>query len=181
MKNQRKIDLIVVHCSATRINQDFPVEALEACHKARGFHSIGYHYYITKDGVVYPCRPESEEGAHARHYNAHSIGICYEGGLDEKGKPADTRTPAQKASGRPPLQSRPRLSRCRDPRSSWPSLGSQELSLLRCQGMAEGNRLPSLESPNSSQIFVLFELFVFKIIPACSNTGWDFYYPWDPW
>ena len=26
------------------------------------------------------------------------IGICYEGGLDEKGKPADTRTPAQKAS-----------------------------------------------------------------------------------
>ena len=82
----------------TYINQDFPVEALEACHKARGFHSIGYHYYITKDGVVYPCRPESEEGAHARHYNAHSIGICYEGGLDEKGKPADTRTPAQKAS-----------------------------------------------------------------------------------
>ena len=67
MKNQRKIDLIVVHCSATRINQDFPVEALEACHKARGFHSIGYHYYITKDGVVYPCRPESEEGARNRY------------------------------------------------------------------------------------------------------------------
>ena len=48
MKNPRKIDLIVVHCSATRVNQDFPVEALEACHKARGFKSIGYHYYITK-------------------------------------------------------------------------------------------------------------------------------------
>ena len=77
MKNQRKINLIVVHCSATRINQDFPVEALESCHKARGFRSIGYHYYITKDGVVYPCRPETEVGAHARHYNAHSIGICY--------------------------------------------------------------------------------------------------------
>ena len=87
MKNPRKINLIVVHCSATRVNQDFPVEALEACHKARGFKSIGYHYYITKDGMVYPCRPETEVGAHARHYNAHSIGICYEGGLDEKGKP----------------------------------------------------------------------------------------------
>jgi N-acetyl-anhydromuramyl-L-alanine amidase AmpD len=35
-------------------------------------------------------------GAHARHYNAHSIGVCYEGGLDEKGRAADTRTPAQK-------------------------------------------------------------------------------------
>ena len=32
MKNPRKINLIVVHCSATRVNQDFPVEALEACH-----------------------------------------------------------------------------------------------------------------------------------------------------
>ena len=34
----------------------------------------------------------------------------------------------------------------RDSRSSRPPLGSQELSWLRCQGMAEGNRLPSLEN-----------------------------------
>ena len=84
----REINLIVLHCSATRVNQDFPIEALKACHKARGFKSVGYHYYITKDGTLYPCRPEREVGAHARHYNAHSIGICYEGGLDENGKPA---------------------------------------------------------------------------------------------
>ena len=170
MKNPRKIDLIVVHCSATRVNQDFPVEALEACHKARGFHSIGYHYYITKDGMVYPCRPENEVGAHARHYNAHSIGICYEGGLDEKGKPADTRTPAQKDSLEDLLYGLALgLSRCRDPRSSRPPLGSQELSLLRCQEVAEGNRLPSLENPGSSQKFVLFERFALKIIPACKS------------
>ena len=97
MKNQRKIDLIVVHCSATRINQDFPVEALEACHKAVfPLHRLPLLHYEGWHGLS--MRPESEEGAHARHYNAHSIGICYEGGLDEKGKPADTRTPAQKAS-----------------------------------------------------------------------------------
>ncbi len=96
MKNQRKINLIVVHCSATRVNKNFTVEQLEACHKARGFKSIGYHYYITKDGMLYPCRPENEIGAHARHDNAHSIGICYEGGLDKNGNPADTRTPEQK-------------------------------------------------------------------------------------
>ncbi len=54
-------------------------------------------------------------------------------------------------SGRPPLQSRPRLSRCRDPRPSRSPLGSQELSLLRCQGMAEGNRLPSLEARTDSR------------------------------
>ena len=63
MKNPRKIDLIVVHCSATRVNKNFTVEQLEACHKARGFKSIG---------------------------------ICYEGGLDKNGNPADTRTPEQK-------------------------------------------------------------------------------------
>ena len=71
-QKHRSISLIVIHCSATRVTQDFTFEQLEACHLARGFRSIGYHYYITKDGVVYPGRPESEVGAHARHYNAHS-------------------------------------------------------------------------------------------------------------
>ena len=56
----RDINLIVVHCSATRVNQDFTVEQLEACHKARGFDTIGYHYYITKDGTLYPCRSASQ-------------------------------------------------------------------------------------------------------------------------
>ena len=103
--NMRKINLIIIHCSATKATQNFPVEALEACHKARGFRTIGYHYYITKDGYLYPCRPESEIGAHAKHYNAHSIGICYEGGLDKDGNPADTRTPAQKRTLENLLQS----------------------------------------------------------------------------
>lgn len=31
-------------------------------------------------------------------YNATSVGICYEGGLDCRGHPADTRTPEQRAS-----------------------------------------------------------------------------------
>ena len=92
----RRIDLIVIHCSATKPSQNFTVEDLESCHKARGFHTTGYHYYITRDGQLHVCRPDEMVGAHARRYNAHSIGICYEGGLDEHGKPCDTRTPAQK-------------------------------------------------------------------------------------
>ena len=105
MKNPRNISLIVLHCSATRVTQNFTVEQLEACHKARGFPTIGYHYYITKDGTLYPCRPESQTGAHAKGYNSHSIGICYEGGLDKNGKPADTRTLAQKVTMEELLQS----------------------------------------------------------------------------
>ena len=96
----RRINLIVIHCSATRVTQDFSVKDLEACHLARGYKTIGYHYYITKDGKVHRCRPEEMVGAHARRYNAHSIGICYEGGLDIRGQPADTRTAEQKATMR---------------------------------------------------------------------------------
>ena len=95
-QNYRKIDLIVVHCSATRCNRPFALEAVIACHKARGFATIGYHYYVTRDGVVHAGRPLYTVGAHATGYNAYSIGICYEGGLDIRGRPSDTRTPEQK-------------------------------------------------------------------------------------
>jgi N-acetyl-anhydromuramyl-L-alanine amidase AmpD len=69
---------------------------LDKMHQAKGWKCCGYHYYITRDGQLHFGRPEEMVGAHARHYNAHSIGVCYEGGLDEKGRAADTRTPAQK-------------------------------------------------------------------------------------
>jgi N-acetyl-anhydromuramyl-L-alanine amidase AmpD len=41
-------------------------------------------------------RPLERVGAHVRGHNLESIGVCYEGGLDKEGKPADTRTDAQK-------------------------------------------------------------------------------------
>ena len=34
--------------------------------------------------------------AHRKNHNQHSIGVCYEGGLNARGDPADTRTEAQK-------------------------------------------------------------------------------------
>jgi N-acetyl-anhydromuramyl-L-alanine amidase AmpD len=47
---------------------------------------------------VYQTRHENLPGAHVRHYNQHSIGICYEGGLTPEGQTADTRTREQKAA-----------------------------------------------------------------------------------
>lgn len=38
---------------------------------------------------------DEEVGAHCRPWNRCSIGICYEGGLDAEGHPADTRTQEQ--------------------------------------------------------------------------------------
>ena len=90
------IKYLVLHCSASRCNEDYSVEQLRRDHKARGFYDIGYHFYITRDGITHVCRPIDHIGAHARCFNDHSIGVCYEGGLDEQGQPADTRTMEQK-------------------------------------------------------------------------------------
>lgn len=97
------IDAIVIHCSATRAGQDVRAADIDKWHKERGFAMIGYNYVIDLDGTVEVGRPLSRDGAHCntagtsgRSYNRHSIGICYVGGLDKDGKPADTRTPEQK-------------------------------------------------------------------------------------
>lgn len=95
MQSSESVRFLVLHCSATRRNQDYSVEQLRRDHKARGFRNIGYHFYIRKDGTMTQHRKLLEVGAHARPYNRCSIGICYEGGLDEAGKPCDTRTPEQ--------------------------------------------------------------------------------------
>lgn len=96
----RKIDLIVIHCSATREDHCFTEYDLDTCHRRRGFNGPGYHFYIRKDGRIVSTRPIERVGAHARGFNARSIGICYEGGLDREGHPKDTRTPEQKHSMR---------------------------------------------------------------------------------
>lgn len=94
----REINLIVVHCSATRADRDFTENDLEVCHRHRGFNGAGYHFYIRKNGDIKNTRPLEKPGAHALGYNAHSIGICYEGGLDVRYRPVDTRTEWQKHS-----------------------------------------------------------------------------------
>lgn len=95
MRSSKSIRFLVLHCSATRSNQSYSVEQLMRDHKQRGFRTIGYHFYIRRDGSLTQHRKLLEVGAHARPYNRCSIGICYEGGLDENGVPCDTRTKEQ--------------------------------------------------------------------------------------
>ena len=99
----KKIDAIVIHCTATRAGQDVRAADIDKWHTERGFAGIGYNYVIDLDGKVETGRPLTKDGAHCNTaglsglaYNKHSIGIAYVGGLDKNGKPADTRTPAQK-------------------------------------------------------------------------------------
>lgn len=95
MMDADSIRFLVLHCSATRSNQNYSVEQLRRDHIKRGFYDIGYHFYIRKDGTLTQHRFLLEVGAHARPYNRCSIGICYEGGLDENGKPCNTLTVEQ--------------------------------------------------------------------------------------
>ena len=95
MMSADSIKFLVLHCSASRCDQDYSVEQLRRAHKARGFYDIGYPFYIRKDGTMTQHRKLLEVGAHARPYNRCSIGICYEGGLDEHGKPYNTMTAEQ--------------------------------------------------------------------------------------
>lgn len=95
MKELKSVRLIVVHCTATRCNKPFSVERLIACGEDK-FDQCSYHYYVRCNGDIIPLLPESVQGVHARGYNNCSLGVVYEGGLDEQGRAVDTRTVEQK-------------------------------------------------------------------------------------
>lgn len=60
----RKINMIVVHCTATRCNQNYTVEQLYHDHvEVNHWRFIGYHFYIRRDGTVIATRPLERMGA----------------------------------------------------------------------------------------------------------------------
>lgn len=98
----RKIDEIILHCTATPEGEEFSNAQIKQSHLARGFSDIGYHYVIGLNGDVRPGRSEAKAGAHCTGHNTRSIGVCYVGGCPVRTTPGwknkykDTRTPAQK-------------------------------------------------------------------------------------
>lgn len=114
---QRTINLLVIHCSATRsggvlqrglAGQKAYQNAsalIDGWHAERGFARaaaavksfnpalphIGYHWMIDLDGSVHTGRHPHEPGAHAKGHNAHSLGVCLVGGAEPVGR----YTPAQ--------------------------------------------------------------------------------------
>lgn len=94
----RKITKIVVHCTATPEGKPFFAKDIDAWHRAKGWRCIGYHFVVLLDGTIEKGRPVEQVGAHVEGHNATTIGVVYVGGVDAKGNPKDTRTPAQKAT-----------------------------------------------------------------------------------
>lgn len=113
----RYINDIIIHCSATKSTSDVGAAEIKAWHTApkprgNGWRDVGYHYIVRLDGSVERGRPISQPGAHCYGHNAHSIGICYVGGIDEHGRHADTRTPAQRAALVKLLRNLEKIYRC---------------------------------------------------------------------
>ena len=97
----RKIDEIIIHCSATRTKWLLPPssgdegttqwDALEAQFAEirrwhvddEGYDDIGYHWVIGRNGAVKQGREEKTQGAHclAKGKNRGTIGICLVGGF----------------------------------------------------------------------------------------------------
>jgi len=79
-------DTIAIHCSATPATMDIGVEKIKEWHvKDNGWDDVGYHFIITRNGLVESARPEEMQGAHAPKVNHRSIGVCMIGGSDTNG------------------------------------------------------------------------------------------------
>ena len=86
MIKREKTDTIVIHCSATPSTMDIGVEKIREWHvDENGWDDVGYHYVVTRSGVLQSARPEEYQGAHATKVNWRSIGICLVGGSNSNG------------------------------------------------------------------------------------------------
>lgn len=77
---------------------DIGAKEIRSWHLRKGWQDIGYHFVVRRSGKIELGRSIDVAGAHARGFNATSIGICYVGGLNEKMEPEDNRTKAQNES-----------------------------------------------------------------------------------
>jgi N-acetylmuramoyl-L-alanine amidase len=96
MKN-REISWIVIHCTATQPNTK--KEAILSYWKnTLKWKSVGYHRLIDANGVIHELAKYEETTNGVKGYNSQSIHFSYIGGIDESGRPKDTRTLKQKES-----------------------------------------------------------------------------------
>lgn len=87
----RKIRRIIAHHSASA--ETTTPETIDKWHRARGFHSLGYHYVIYRDAegaaVIQRGRSEAQTGAHCKGSNSDSIGITVCGSYEDGGAVPD--------------------------------------------------------------------------------------------
>lgn len=93
----RKIDYIVIHCTATQPNTKKEA-ILNYWKNTLKWSTVGYHRLIDSNGVIHELAKYEQVTNGVKGYNSNSIHFSYIGGIDESGRPKDTRTIKQKES-----------------------------------------------------------------------------------
>ena len=93
----RDIKYIVIHCTASQPNTK--KEAILSYWKnTLKWKTVGYHRLIDANGVINELAKFEQITNGVKGYNSESIHFSYIGGIDESGRPKDTRTLKQKES-----------------------------------------------------------------------------------
>ncbi len=82
----RKINRIIIHCSATPPEMDIGVPEIREWHLAKKWNDIGYHFVDRRSGLIEPGRAYNVTGAHVRGRNTGSVGFCMVGGVSKLGR-----------------------------------------------------------------------------------------------
>ena len=91
----RKINKIIVHCTATQ--QSISIQSIINYWKITlKWESMGYHYIVEANGNTVKLTDLEHIANGAAGYNKNSIHIAYIGGIDINKKPIDNRTIEQK-------------------------------------------------------------------------------------
>lgn len=93
----RKINKIVVHCTATQQSIDIQ-SIINYWKNTVKWKNNGYHYIIEANGNTVQLTDLEHVANGASGYNQNSIHIAYIGGIDYKRIPIDNRTSEQKIS-----------------------------------------------------------------------------------
>lgn len=80
MKNiKRQINKVYIHCSASDNPNHDNIETITQWHLGRGFNTIGYHFFINKNGDIYKGRDLEKIPASQQGHNTGSLAICLSG------------------------------------------------------------------------------------------------------
>lgn len=78
-KPNRFVNRVFLHCSASDNPKHDNVKTMTEWHLQRGFSTIGYHYFISKDGIIHAGRNIEVKPAAQEGHNTGTIAICLHG------------------------------------------------------------------------------------------------------
>jgi len=83
-KPSRKVHRVFIHCSASDYAHHDNIATMKKWHLARGFHEVGYHFFIQKDGTLEYGRDIEKTPAAQKGHNRGTLAICLHGLKEEK-------------------------------------------------------------------------------------------------